>query len=253
MNDNSIILNENVGLANLGDESVIIHYLMDSEGTLFLQYDPTEMLGNMEDRDLYFLAHPKGKPDMIKRKLQEISKRSRYGLMEIVHNLDAAGKNMYEVCDILADEWLKLEGLTPEQITEKRSAIEVKMRKWNDPRIIERLTKKYPGLKITVFTETTPADYMRSSYNETLKNTGAGLIIAPGYQGSSYRKMDSRLYRLVKENEPGDIKAFIDDNEARIPIALEGGIDFARYYAAKDGEDLYDASVDVLNQAYKRR
>ena len=240
----SIILNNNVSITKVEGENILVHFLMDAEGTLFLQYNPTEMLDIM-DQDLYFLAHPNGRPDMVKEKIIEIARRNK--LEDLLMSINVP--NIYAVCDIFASKWLSFLGYTEQEIAAKRTEIEVKMRKWNDPSIIEHLTKKYPGLAITVLTQASPEEYIKKSYEETLKNTGAGIIIAPGYLGTSYTKMDSELYKLIKENRPV-VSAFIDDDARRKDPAKEGGIDVVRTYAGEGKEELKAASEDALDSAY---
>lgn len=242
---NSILLGDRASIVRIGNEEVLVHFLMDAEGTLFLKYDPTEMLDSVE-QDLYFLAHPNGRPDMVRVKLEEIVKRNK--LEEIFTNIEA--KNVYVAADILAGKWLESRGYTTQEITERRANIETRMRKWNDPYIIEHLMKKYPGLAITVLTQASPEEYVRSSYEETLKDTGAGLIIAPGYKGTSYTKMDSELYTTIKQNRPG-ITAFIDDDAKREQPAKEGGVEVVKVYKP-DQETLKVASEETLDDAYER-
>ena len=151
-----IILNDDISIANIGNDNVLVHFLMDAEGTLFLQYNPAEMLDIM-DQDLYFLAHPKGRLEFVRQKLIEIARRNK--LEDLLRSINAP--NIYAVCDIFASKWLSFLGYTEQEITAKRSEIEVKMRKWNDPSIIEHLINKYPGLAITVLTQTSPEKYIK--------------------------------------------------------------------------------------------
>jgi len=230
---------------NSNGEGIIVHFLMDAEGTLFLKYDPTEML-DREEQDLYFLAHPSGKPDAVREKLMELVKRNN--LEELFMEIKVP--NIYAVCDILASKWLELKGGKQEEITRKRAEIETKMRKWNDPYIIEHLVKKYPGLKITVLTQASPEQYIKDSYEETLKNTGAGLIIAPGYEGTSYTKMDPELYRTIIENNPTERgTAFIDDDSKREEPAKKGGVGKVVIY--QPGTSLKETSDKAVEGFYK--
>ena len=230
------------------NEGVLVHFLMDAEGTLFLQYNPTEMLDAME-QDLYYLAHPNGKPDMVRAKLEEIVKRNN--LQELFMSIKAP--NAYVAADILAGKWLEEKGYSQNDITDQRAKIETKMRRWNDPYIIECLRKKYPGLVITVLTQASPEEYVKKSYEETLKNTGSGIIIAPVIcGGQKFTKMDSGLYRIIKEHNPSNKTAFIDDDPKREKPAKDGGIDVVTIYKGVGSEDLRTASERTLNDAYDR-
>ena len=197
------------------------------------------------DQDLYYLAHPRGNKDEVNAKLEEIAKANH--LMELLNDINVP--NVYAKCDIFASRWLKLKNYSDQQVLEKRSGIEVRMRKWNDPRIVEKLAKRYPGLAITVLTQASPEPYIRKSYEETLKDTNVSITIAPGYRGTTLTKMESRLYRLIKQNNP-HVTAFIDDDPKREQPAIEGGIDAVGIYKGHGQEDLAAASEAVLKKAY---
>lgn len=240
-----IDLKDGIAIEQINDEGVLVHFLMDAEGTLFLKYDPTEMLDSFE-QDLYFLAHPNGNREFIRMKYEEIVKK--YNLSEIFMSINVP--NIYAVGDILAGKWLESRGYTIQEIAEKRASIESKMRKWNDPYIIEHLMKKYPGLAITVVTQSSPEEYVKKSYEETLKDTNAGLIIAPGYRDTTYTKMDPELYQLIKESTSARVHSFIDDDPKREKPAKDGGIEVVRIYRTKE-ETLKSASEETLDDAYK--
>ena len=245
MLENNIELKNKVSIEQIGNEGILVHFLMDSEGTLFLKYDPTEMLDSFE-QDLYFLAHPTGSKEYIRAKYEEIVKKNN--LSEIFMSINVP--NIYAVGDILAGKWLESRGCTKQQITEIRANIETKMRKWNDPYIIEHLMKKYPGLVITVVTQASPEEYVKKSYEETLKDTNAGLIIAPGYKDTTYTKMDPELYKMIKESTPAVVHSFVDDDPKREKPAKEGGVEVVKIYQSEK-ETLKETSEKALDDAYE--
>ena len=53
----SNLINNNSSLINLNGKEIIVHFLVDAEGTLFVQYDPNEAL-TVDERNIYFLGNP---------------------------------------------------------------------------------------------------------------------------------------------------------------------------------------------------
>ena len=250
----SDLFNDKPSIINLNGKELIVHFLVDAEGTLFVQYDPNEAL-TTDERNVYFLGNPpvRNREYMQSRIIDIVD---YYGLHSVAESIrqEPKGENPFYFCDRLCEELLSMKfGCSGDEAMKYREDVEVKVKGLRDPGIIEELKSRYPDLKINVLTTASP--YQKGAYEKILSPyEGVGVIIANNVPVENPSKTNPKLYTKVRgalEDSAGrSVFTFADDSAKNIDAAKEGGIDIAKTFV-EDEKSLTDTAIEMIEDAYE--
>lgn len=259
MEGKTIIFSDRPSLVNIGENSVIIHFLADAQGTFFIQYDPRETLSSYE-QDIYFMGEPGIGSEEDVLTLEHIIQK--YHMESIAQKITQEPnyinyptiKKLFYLGDRLAEEYFFRQGCTREQMLEERAKISEKVYYLRNPQIIKEIQRQYPGIKVTIVSQA--GQYMQGAFESILDKshtTDVGVIVAPGYLSTRYTKLEPELYELILNNNPAKATAMIDDNENRLAPAKKVGIKTKLYTPSdkqsnpdKDGKILLESSEELI-------
>ena len=151
--ENNEVFDNQPTFVNLSRGEVLVRFSKDENDTMTITFNPDEMLTD-EDRVIHFLDNPIGDKEFVEEKTNEIIEH--YHLQEYIGaiRLESNGANPFYFCGRLCEELLihKFD-CTKEDCANMRDDVENKIKRLNDPRVIDELRHKYPGARVIKVTK----------------------------------------------------------------------------------------------------